>query len=463
MASVKTPRRPGLSLTEVLVAIFVMGIGMISLLVLFPVGLSNMHWAMRDSKLTLASQVALANAEAVHQDANGQPFTLRSDPNYLAMARWTFDPAPTNNGVFRWYPVPLGGFPAVGSLVEAPSVPTYDPNGSRPPVYVDSIGTLSFPNIAANGGSNGLNEDPARGTSSNWGFAVGARPTCAGDHDRLSPSFMTAQMRPFLYGIPRIRSLNLMGAADAMRACTQEDEIAFARNGQPEDNGAGNVNRANQYSWAYMCRFPKGTDPNVVDMTIVLYSGRRTTSTLPTNSKTSGEVRFFGNPSFNHLVFIRGSSQAVVEVYDWRTGWTGNGLPASAPVASPFQKGGIILDNTVVMPDFFTYTPAGPGMPPARYYAPFATQYTPTPTVPVPVRAGYNPPPAGLAIRSGLANGYFYKILAVGPVKELPVGSGRYVQTLMLDRPALADGFEAVYLENAVDIIEKSNGRMPGR
>jgi hypothetical protein len=232
-----------------------------------------------------------------------------------------------------------------------------------------------------------------------------------------------------------------------------------------------------------MCRFPKGEDDSVVDMTIVLYSGRKITMSPPGSADcTSGEQRYFGNPTTTNagmlptpppplppappltpatgLVFVKGSNEAIIDLYDPNQ-WNGiatTALPVNANVPSKFKKGDVILDNTLVMPEFTQY-----GGPPKRYYAPFDSHFTLTATAAVP------PPPTGNTaapatfVRKGLANGYFYKLLHVG-APELQVGgpgNGRWIQRLTLDRPALADGFEAVYLQGAVDIIEKSNGRMP--
>ena len=69
--------RRGLSLTEVLIAIFVMAIGMISLLAMFPIGMFNLAQAIRDNRLA----VAAANAEAMIE-----AFNIRADPNVLATA-----------------------------------------------------------------------------------------------------------------------------------------------------------------------------------------------------------------------------------------------------------------------------------------------------------------------------------------------------------------------------------------
>jgi type II secretory pathway pseudopilin PulG len=65
-------RRPAVTLIEVLVAIFIMGIGMLALLVLFPLGALNMAQAIKDDRCAQAAAqaVALANARGLRADNN---------------------------------------------------------------------------------------------------------------------------------------------------------------------------------------------------------------------------------------------------------------------------------------------------------------------------------------------------------------------------------------------------------
>ncbi len=96
--------RPGITLVEVLVSIFIMGIGMIALLTLFPLGALNVAQALRDDR---ASQCATnANAFANAMD-------LRHDTNVVSNFTNQLTPL-ANRG--------LG----------------YDPNGPSAPIYVDA-------------------------------------------------------------------------------------------------------------------------------------------------------------------------------------------------------------------------------------------------------------------------------------------------------------------------------------
>src|SRR6266481_5010508 len=67
----RTQTRSGATLTEVLVAIFIMAIGLLALLTLFPLGALSMAQALKDQRLSEAGQQAnaLANAFNVRTDS----------------------------------------------------------------------------------------------------------------------------------------------------------------------------------------------------------------------------------------------------------------------------------------------------------------------------------------------------------------------------------------------------------
>src|SRR5438128_5219581 len=65
--------RPAVTLTEVLVAIFVMGIGLLALLVLFPLGALSMAQAIRDDYAKRMADNATGLAETMH---------VRQDPQF---------------------------------------------------------------------------------------------------------------------------------------------------------------------------------------------------------------------------------------------------------------------------------------------------------------------------------------------------------------------------------------------
>jgi len=69
--------RAGLTLVEVLVAIFVMGIGLLAIMTLFPLGIMNYSQAMQDDRAAIAAANAAAIANAMD---------LRHNPTFLVGA-----------------------------------------------------------------------------------------------------------------------------------------------------------------------------------------------------------------------------------------------------------------------------------------------------------------------------------------------------------------------------------------
>jgi prepilin-type N-terminal cleavage/methylation domain-containing protein len=100
--------RSGLTLVEVLVAIFVMGIGMLAILVLFPLGALNMARALKDDRCGTIAW----NADSLAIASN-----LRTDPTLAPLLG-------PRSGAGGDPPPPAGFLPA-------------DPNGPGYPVYVD--------------------------------------------------------------------------------------------------------------------------------------------------------------------------------------------------------------------------------------------------------------------------------------------------------------------------------------
>jgi prepilin-type N-terminal cleavage/methylation domain-containing protein len=80
-------RRPGVTLVEVLVAIFIMGIGMLALLTLFPLGAVSMAQALRDDRV--ASSAAVADNLAL-------AFDVRHDSLVLSLFTQGTTPGPSN-------------------------------------------------------------------------------------------------------------------------------------------------------------------------------------------------------------------------------------------------------------------------------------------------------------------------------------------------------------------------------
>ncbi len=199
-------RRTGVTLMEVLVAIFVAAIGLLALLALFPLGALSMSQAIRDGRTSACASTAYATAET---------WQVRNDPVVV------FDQTklPLQVDVF------INGAGAV-----LPPVLGLPYDGPSYPVYVDPIG------ISANAGA--------------------TLPSLAG-----------------LPGIPRQNTSITGNSTLARRWFTLLDDITFGDNALPSLNGL-QVQRDLRYSWAYMLRRPRYQVTSVVDLTVVVYSGR---------------------------------------------------------------------------------------------------------------------------------------------------------------------------------------------
>ncbi len=180
--------RAGVTLIEVLLAIFIMAIGLLALLTLFPVGAVSMAQAIRDDRVAQGAQQATAYANALN-------FRNDTAPGLQA--------AFVSNGTIN-----------LRSNYIGPSLPVYvDPWGMR-------IGTLG-----------------------NLGPVV-----------RTDLSY-TLNSRP-----------------NTFRYCALQDELTYLDNGTP-DLSSG-LQREPKTTWAYWLRRPSNTTPNVVEMWVVVYSGR---------------------------------------------------------------------------------------------------------------------------------------------------------------------------------------------
>jgi hypothetical protein len=210
--------RTGTTLVEVLIAIFVMGIGMLALLTLFPLGALSMAQAIQDSRAAHAAANAAALAEA------------------RGIRR--------NSGV-------TGGFTVSGYFQPlANSTVYYD--GPSFPVLVDPYGYYS--------GSPNWVTGTVRAFTPQGPFGAVAR---------RSPSF-----------IPKYNPAKPQPTTQAiLKAFTLLDEIRFADSGYP-DVSTGEIQREGIYSWAYLARRPRYMVASVVDLSVVVYSQRPLQSVL---------------------------------------------------------------------------------------------------------------------------------------------------------------------------------------
>jgi hypothetical protein len=210
--------RNGATLVEVLVAIFVTGIGLLALLVLFPLGALNMAQAIRNDRSAQAALNATSIARMLpHNNNTTSGYGLRDDP--LVVAAYT--------------PAPAGG-------------------PSRP-VFIDPAG------VVITGG----------GTST--GTPLGYLPPQLAGPPGLTgiPRIMPNYLFQVMVGPPPKPVQPLIA-----RYFTLLDDLSFLDNGVP-DLSNGTVQRDGRYTWCYMSQKPSvsGLDVNA-NLTVIVYDRR---------------------------------------------------------------------------------------------------------------------------------------------------------------------------------------------
>jgi hypothetical protein len=219
----RTTRR-GISLVEVLIAIFVMGIGMLSILVLFPLGALNMARALKDDRV---------GSMSANVDALVSAFNLRNDTSIVN---------PTAAPPINYFTSPVGNSANPGGAqFLAP-----DDNGPSYPVWVDPYFYNNSGGILSTLGSSagGVVAMPA-------GYPYTLLPI-----GRVAPSFA-----------------NTTQLAD--RWFSLLDDLYFDRSGLPNNFQLGpDLQRQGYFTLACMVRRRKAAQASPVDLWVIAYQGR---------------------------------------------------------------------------------------------------------------------------------------------------------------------------------------------
>jgi hypothetical protein len=307
-------KRPGATLTEVLVAIFVMALGLISLLTLFPLGALSMAQAIKDSR---AAQAA-ANGFAVAETLN-----IRNDPNY-------FTPIGAGNAPFDIFENPQGMAVLSGSN---PTLTAYCANNLTS-TYVDP--TTKQPILNNSGinhsGSGGAGTAGTSGPYTGPGFPVFVDPigyslgsttlATAQDSSGNTPPAMPRMSVSWITGLPPGPSQTKY----SYLWFSLLDDMTFDKDmapGTPAKMGVF-IERENRYTWAYLLRRPRYQDPSVVEVSAVVYSGRA--PQLP-----------LGETAFTNVMFDNSGASNLVTITYSASGTKPN-----------IKKGSWILDATMV-------------------------------------------------------------------------------------------------------------------
>lgn len=212
-------RRSAVTLIEVLVSIFIMGVGLLALLTLFPLGALTMDQAIKaDRAAALARNMyGIVTAKNVRRDTAF--FDLTQTPVVDAYT----DPNPPPTGGLRWIPIP-----------RQPGLwrgPTY-------PIFVDPWGVL------ASGAPRPL----------------GATPASPGI-PRRSVSFVAGQATA-----PARRQ-------QALTFFSLTDDMQFTDNGTPQAIGT-EVQRTSRYTSALLLRRVIAPERDWIEMAVVVYYDR---------------------------------------------------------------------------------------------------------------------------------------------------------------------------------------------
>lgn len=267
--------RNGVTLTEVLVAIFIMGIGLLSLLSLFPIGALNMAAAVKDERTANAAR----NAAAIAQLLN-----IRDDNNVFPCYTNTEHPS---------YPPTLLPFPSSGG-------PSY-------PVYVDPQGVAS--------GSTRMGI--LSGVSP--GFARVAPPTISTQKDRV---YWTTVLDEMLFDDQGAAKLNppVPGIGMVQReprysvAFLCQQVRAYTTNPPPTPYPMGTP--------------PPYSSPHGVDLTIVVYSRRPnfTVAGVPVEEKCY-QATFTAGSNLATLTWPAGTPTPAIRRGTWILDATVLGVP----------------------------------------------------------------------------------------------------------------------------------------
>jgi hypothetical protein len=244
-------RRPAVTLMEVLIAMFIMAIGMMALLVLFPVGAVSMAQALKDDRCAYTASMAenVAIAMNVRHDPNVNAAFLNVNPGYGA---------PTSNLV---YVDPYGaiGLPAVPPLVP-------------------------------------------------FGLPLGQLPGISPGIPRVYPSFATTT-------VPL-----------ADRWFSLPDDLSYTLSGTVDTSTTGGIiDRGRRYSYAYLLRQLPTSTTGLIQLYVVVYSGRPVNSLTP---ETTIPATLIGQP----MLGAAGTNFLT--------------LPAGTTV----KRGGWVLDTTYNLP-----------------------------------------------------------------------------------------------------------------
>jgi hypothetical protein len=284
-------RRTGTTLVEVLVAIFVMGIGLIALLTLFPIGILRMGFALKQQR----AQDTARNADAV-----AVIYNIRNDSGTAA------SPGVVADGtVFDYFSTPGGGLPAA------------DPYGPSYPLFVDPLGYASYAGTASQawvGGTAGV---------------LRRRPVS------FAGTTNAASIKTLYFNFSLWDDINYEPTT------ANPNAAAGVTPGTPQSVTANplTVPRETRFSWGYTMRRPMASEKGVVDCSIVVFDGRSL-------STAAGGGLTFSEDVYQNTAYFNPANGTITIDYtalpfgppiragDWIMDVTFVPVPATAPFKS---------------------------------------------------------------------------------------------------------------------------------
>jgi hypothetical protein len=297
MATLPSPRRAGLTLLEVVVALFILALGLLALLTLFPLGALNMAQAIKDQRTADAA----ANADAV----------ARALWKYAVNKNGGTDPEPA---IDRALASPCQDLPPLSAGPPQPNwLPDRSAGAPSYPVFVDIWGSSSYPGNAL-----------VPMAPNNWRLWLAGRQNGV---PRRNLATLASALKP------RAADNPFSPSSLSLALFAGPDDLGFTEDGTP----GSRVERDYRYSWAYLLRRGAPGQPRLLDVTVVVYSGRSL-------ELTGGLVP--ASEAVYPATFVRGSTVARLQYTGERPG---------------IRRGGWVMDALM-------YDAGYPDEPPRGYF-----------------------------------------------------------------------------------------------
>jgi hypothetical protein len=249
---------------EVLVALFIMALGMIALLTLFPLGALQMGQALKDDRCSQA-----VNAADNYMRTYWKQYVLEqpNNPDPFITAFWN----PRNNPYYVAGP----GYGQNSTVL--PTIPAGQMRNLRSNNAI-TAGTLaevaSYPIFIDPRGFEGRRKNPTFSQEVFW--VAGRQPTPY--QARIPRRTLAVSVSP-LPPTPMLSGLVAFGPyVDPVRTCTMLDDLTYDENASARRVDSNNmplpIERQGRYTWAWMLQLPRTADTTTANMTVVVYDNR---------------------------------------------------------------------------------------------------------------------------------------------------------------------------------------------